>query len=140
MLVAFAARVLIPPGFMPASDRSLSLQICWEDLPSAVLAYLQPSPAGSMDSADTGSMDMASMDMASIDMGSTEEPHHHHQSPSRSEHCIFGTACSAGPIPFLPPTDFTSAQRRSGLAPASIAATVLLVHLPQPRAPPGQLS
>ncbi len=68
-------------------------------------------------------------------------PLHHHGSPSESEHCVFGTACNAGPIPQLPlPRDFSSAATARAVAFASLAGTLYLVHLPQPRAPPGRLS
>jgi len=113
MLVAFALRGLIPAGFMPASDRPFSLEICWEGLPAGVLAHVGPSRQGP----------------------------HHHGSPSQSEHCVFGAGCSAGPIPHLPlPGDFSSAQQLIAVVFVSIAGAVHLVHLPQPRAPPGQLS
>jgi hypothetical protein len=126
MLVAFALRVLIPPGFMPASDRPFSLEICWEGLPANVLAHVEPSHADSMD--------MASMGM---DQG----PDQRHGTPSHSEHCVFGTACGAGPFSHLTlPSDFSSAQQLLAIAFASIAVGVRVVHLPQPRAPPGRLS
>jgi len=106
MLAAFASCALIPPGFMPASSRPFSLEICREGLPAGLLAQ-----------------------------GS------HHHLPSQSEHCVFGTACSAGPIPHLPlPRDFSSAQQLRAVAFASIALAVRVVHLPQPRAPPARLS
>jgi hypothetical protein len=106
MLVAFASRVLIPPGFMPASDRPFSIEICWEGI-----------------------------------RGPQEGPHHHHGSSSQSEHCVFGTASNAGPIPHLPlPSDFSSALKLRTAAFASIAVAVRVVHLPQPRAPPNRLS
>jgi hypothetical protein len=111
MLVAFASRVLIAPGFMPASDRPFSIEICWEGLPADLLGDPQ------------------------------QGPHHHHGSPSQSEHCVFGTACSAGPISHLPlPSDFSSPQQLRADAFASIAVAVRVVHLPQPRAPPRRLS
>ncbi len=39
MLLAFAVRALIPQGFMPASDRSFSIEICPEDLPAQLLPH-----------------------------------------------------------------------------------------------------
>ncbi len=110
MLVAFATRALIPAGFMPTSERPFSIEICWEGFPADMLTH--------------------------------GEPHHHHSgSPSHSEHCVFGTACSAGPTPYLPlPSDSSSAKQLRAVAVVSIAGAVRLVHLPQPRAPPGRLS
>jgi hypothetical protein len=118
MLAALALRVFIPPGFMPASGRPFSIEICWEGLPADMLAHVESSQADSMG------------------MG-----HHHHGSPLQSEHCVFGAACSAGPIPHLPlPSDFSSALKLRAVAFASIAVAVRVVHLPQPRAPPSRLS
>lgn len=133
MLVAFASRVLIPPGFMPASGRPFSIEICWEGLPADMLAHVEPSHADSMH------RDLEGDSMSH--RGPQQGPHHHHGSPSQSEHCVFGTACSAGPIPYLPPpSDFSCAQQLRAVAFASIAVAVRVVHLPQPRAPPSRLS
>jgi hypothetical protein len=107
MLVAFASRMFIPPGFMPASDRPFLMEVCWEGLPMQAMG----------------------------------PHHHHHGTPSQSDHCIFGTACGAGPIPHLPLlSDFSSTLKLYAIAFSSIAVAVRVVHLPPPRAPPGQLS
>jgi hypothetical protein len=135
MLVAFASRALIPPGFMPASDRPFSVEICWEGFPAGMLAHGEPPHADSMG--------MASMAMDSMShRGSPQGAHHAHSgNPSHSEHCVFGTACSAGPIPHPPlPGDLSSARQLRAVTFVSIAEAVRLVHLPQPRAPPGRLS
>jgi hypothetical protein len=127
MLVAFALRALIPPGFMPASDRPFSIEICWEGFPAVMLAHGAPADAHSL---GTHAMGMDSMGVR----------HHHSGSPSNSDHCLFGAACSAGPLPHLTlPSDISSQPLRA-IAFVSIAGAVLLVHLPQPRAPPGRLS
>ena len=127
MLVAFVLRALVPPGFMPASDRPFSIEICWEGFPAAMLAHGEPPHADSM---DMGSMPAHS-----------GAQHHHSGSPSHSEHCVFGTACSAGPIPHLPLlSEISSTQQLRAVAFASFAGAVRVVHLPQPRAPPGRLS
>jgi hypothetical protein len=119
MLVAFASRALIPPGFMPASDRWFSIEICWEGLPAEMLG---------MDS-------MPAHPQQGVHL------HHHSGSPSHSEHCVFGTACSGGPIPHLPlPSDISPTQQLRAVAFVSFAGAVRVVHLPQPRAPPGRLS
>jgi hypothetical protein len=39
VLFAFVVRALIPQGFMPASDRTLSLQICPEGFPASLLRH-----------------------------------------------------------------------------------------------------
>jgi hypothetical protein len=145
MLVAFASRGLIPAGFMPASDRPFSLEICWDGLPAGMLAQLGRAHADSMGMESMG-MDMPADSMAanpghSTSHGGLPQGPHHHGSPSQSDHCVFGSACSAGPIPHQPlPSEFSSTRQPRAAAVASIAADVHLVHLPQPRAPPLRLS
>lgn len=39
MLLAFAARALVPAGFMPASDRAFSIEICPEGFPAQLLVH-----------------------------------------------------------------------------------------------------
>jgi hypothetical protein len=130
MLVAFALRALIPTGFMPASDRPFSLEICWESFPAGMLAHGEPPHA---DSLDEHSMGMDSMSYR----GPLHGAHHHSGSPSHREHCVFGTACGAGPIlQLLLQSDISSALQLRTVAFDSIAGAVRLVHLPQPRAPP----
>lgn len=160
MLVAFASRALIAPGFMPASDRPFSVEICWDGFPAAMLGQGEPARTDSM-SMDTDSMSMDSMPMDSVvapsiapdsirdsmqrepvgDSMSRRGPpqgEHHH---SHNEHCVFGTACSAAPIPYLPlPSALLFALQLRPVAFLAIAGAVRLVHLPQPRAPPGRLS
>jgi hypothetical protein len=126
MLVAFASRALIPAGFMPASGAPFSLEICREGLPAGWLAQVDSSHAESMDMGDMPMGDSAS---------------HHSGTPSDGEHCVFGTACSAGPAPHLPLASlYSSAGQLRAVAFASLAASVRVVHLPQPRAPPALLS
>jgi hypothetical protein len=148
MLLAFAVRALIPPGFMPATDRPFSIEICWEGLPAQMLAH--GGPAGHADSMDMGSMSSGSMSSDSMRAdpvrASTHESHppggqHHSGGSPHSEHCVFGTACSAGPIPHLPlPSDISSTEQLLAVDFVSVAGTVRLVHLPPPRAPPGRLT
>lgn len=140
MLVAFASRAFVTPGFMPAKGRPFLLEICAEDLPAVLLA---PANASSADS-----MDMASMDtdaMPAENSATTRVPppglHHHGESSSHGDHCVFGSVCLAGPIPHLPPISrFSCARPPRAVAPASIAVAIRVVHLPQPRAPPSRLS
>ncbi len=118
VLVAFASRMLIPPGFMPASGRPFLLEICREGLSADMLAHAMPAHSTARH-------------------GPLQEEHHHPGSPAQSEHCVFGTASGAGPIPHLPlPSDFSSAPQLRAFAFASIGVAVRVVHLPQPRAPP----
>jgi hypothetical protein len=145
MLVAFLSRGLIPQGFMPASGQPLSLEICWEGLPAEMLAHSEPSRSEPMD------MDMESMSMDSMPADSMApislsrnlplQAGHHSKGTPQGEHCVFGTACCAGPTPHLPRAgDFASTITRHAVAFASMAVDVRVVHLPQSRAPPGQLS
>lgn len=139
LLVAFASRALIPPGFMPASDRPFSIQICWETFPAEMLTHGEPPHA---DSTGMDSMHRELAGDATSHRDPLPEAHHHHSgSPSHSEHCLFGTACSTGPIRHFPLLgDSSSAQQLRAVGFASIALAVRLVHLPQSRAPPGRLS
>jgi hypothetical protein len=136
---------------MPATDRPFSIEICWEGLPADILAHVEPSHADSMpmDSTDMVSIDMDPVPADPMAADSTQDPTfhraqqepHHHGSPAHSEHCVFGAACSAGPITDLTlPGDFSSARQLRVVAFASIAVAIRVVHLPPPRAPPRQLS
>jgi hypothetical protein len=132
MLVAFAARALIPSGFMPAPGRPFAIEICPEGFPAEMLEH------GAAHHADSVGMD--SMDMESTSPGSMPA-HHHSGSPSHSEHCVFGTASNAGPVTYLhPPTGISSAPQLRAIALDSIPVAVHLVYLPQPRAPPRRLT
>jgi hypothetical protein len=134
VLVAFVSRALIPPGFMPASDRPFSIEICWEVFPADMLAHGEPTRAGSM-GLDSMKLE-AARDFASHRDTFPGAQHHHSGSPSHIEHCVFGTACGTGPIPHLPLLgDSSSAQQLPTVEFASIAGAVRLVYLPQSRAP-----
>jgi hypothetical protein len=153
MLVAFALRALIPPGFMPASGHPFSLEFCWEGLPTEMLANSEPPGADAM---DMPSMDMAGMPTdsprhfiqrkpaadAATHGSPVQRAHGHHGgSPTHGEHCVFGTACSPGPTPCLPLAgDISPAQRLRAAPFISSPGAVCLVHIPQPRAPPRRLS
>jgi hypothetical protein len=139
LLVAFASRALIPAGFMPASDRPFSIEICWEGFPADMLAHGEPAHAGSM---GMDSMHGEPVGDSTSHRDSLPGAHHHHSgSPPHSEHCVFGTACSTGPIPHLPLLgDNLSAQQLGAVEYVSIAGAVRLVHLPQSRAPPGRMT
>jgi len=130
LLVAFALRALIPQGFMPASGRPFSLELCWEGLPTALLAHDDP--------ADTATLGMDSMPMGPMHGHS---PGAHHHPGSSSDHCVFGAACSPGPITeVLQPSDFAVPPPLRAVAFVSFASAIRLVYLPQSRAPPAQLS
>jgi hypothetical protein len=158
LLVAFGVRALIPAGFMPASDRPFSIEICSEGFPADMLARGEPPHADSVGMHSVGMDSVPAHSMAADSMHDSMHPqavrdrtprrgplpgaHHRHSgSPWNREHCVFGTACSAGPIPHLPlPSDISSGHQLRVVAFVSIAGAIRLVHLPQPRAPPRRLS
>jgi hypothetical protein len=140
LLVVFALHAFVPSGFMPAKGRPFLLEICDEDLPADLAARVNPSSAHSMDMA---SMDMDAMpaENSILNRVAQQRPHHHGGSSSRGEHCVFASACIAGPIPHWPTSgEISRARPLRAVALAAIAVAVRVVHLPQPRAPPSQLS
>ena len=145
MLVAFASHAIVPSGFMPAKGRPFLLEICSEDLPADLAAHVEPA---SVDAMDMASMDMSAMDMPAMPaedstskLVAPQGSHHHGGGSSRAEHCVFASACSAGPVPHVPTSgEFSRARPLRTVALASIAVAVRVVHIPQPRAPPSHLS
>ncbi|MGH8303028.1 MAG: hypothetical protein ACRET5_16340, partial [Steroidobacteraceae bacterium] len=121
----FALRALIPVGFMPASDGSLSLMICPGGLPGWVL------PGRSMPPSDGIRMS-----------GAMRMPAHPHPGHSLMDegYCAFTTGFSSAPPPLLLTALFLLLS-----CIAVVAMTVLptdgtrLVHIPQARAPPAPL-
>lgn len=117
VLLAFALRALIPLGFMPAGDGTLSLMICPGGLPAGLLQASPMPMSGGMP---------------------TPQQHHGHGSADQS-YCAFTTGFSSAPPPLL----LVNLLLLFTLA-ALIAVTVLapagirLVHLPQARAPPAR--
>jgi len=84
LLIALFVRALIPAGFMPATDRPLSFQICPDGFPAQRLrtAALDPHAAHHHHDGHSGGT-------------------HNHSSAS-SEHCVFAAAAGAGPLAFAP--------------------------------------
>ncbi|MDE2136881.1 MAG: hypothetical protein KGJ68_05545 [Gammaproteobacteria bacterium] len=100
-------QLLIPAGFMPADDAALSLQICPEGLPAALLAH-----AG-------------------------HHHHHGGGGHRGGEHCVFAAGGANGPPSQHTPATASprtglvaAASWRAPLLP------VRLVHLPEARGPP----
>jgi hypothetical protein len=104
LLVALVFRGLVPTGFMPASDRPFSIEICHDGFPTQLLSHHGSKHPGSA---------------------------------SHFEHCLFGSASTAGPAPHIAPV-LSLALTRLGLvfAVEPSPVSVRLVHVPQPRAPP----
>lgn len=119
VLLAFALRALIPVGFMPASDGSLSLMICPAGFPAALL------PGGSMPM--SGGMPMP--------------VHQHHGHGLTDEgYCAFTTGFSSAPPPLLLAALFLLLSCIAVItATAPAPAGIRLAHLPQARAPPAAI-
>lgn len=128
VLLTFALRAVIPVGFMPASDGSLSLMICPGGFPTELLQ------GRGMDQGIGQGMGQG------IGM-SRGRPMPQHQHPGHSlmdeGYCAFTTGFSSAPPPLLLAAlvlllSFVAVIAVTVLAPASRC----LVHLPQARAPP----
>jgi len=111
ILAAFGVHALLPAGYMPGGGR-LSLQICPEGLPAQFLA------------------------------GGAAHPHHPGSpTPGHTDHCAFGCAGAGGPLPqFSALATVALISHAPPVDAAAVAPAIRLVHLPQPRAPPGPLS
>lgn len=117
VLLAFALRALIPLGFMPAGDGTLSLMICPAGLPAGLL----PAMGKSM----------------SMSGGPIPQPRHPDHALISDAYCAFTSGFSAAPPPLLTATlllllALVALTAVRVLAPAGIR----LVHLPPARAPP----
>ncbi len=109
VLLAFALRALIPIGFMPAADGSLSLTICDEGFPAGLV---HPAAHGPAASAGAG--------------------HHSHE-----DHCPFCGASTPAPGPLFTALARVVWVAVATVAIAvSCRALITLLHLPQARAPP----
>lgn len=110
LLLALAVRALIPMGFEPADDGSLSLTICAEGFP----AYLLPHAPLTADQRIA-----------------------HHRGTSHHEHCLFCNSSTSAPAPLLAVAASVVFVEIAATVPAlSHTETVHLVHIPQARAPP----
>jgi hypothetical protein len=64
--------------------------------------------------------------------------HHHGGSPAHHDRCVFGSAGPGGPLASLSPlVDAPAGSQALAVDGLSVALGIRLVHLPQPRAPPG---
>ncbi|MGH8180723.1 MAG: DUF2946 family protein, partial [Steroidobacteraceae bacterium] len=118
-LLALALRALIPIGFMPAGDGTLSLMICPGGFPSALLPQ-EKSPQEGM-----------GMPMP--------QPHHSGSGHGAMEagYCVFTTGfSSAPPPPLMAPFFVLLACLGFVLARVAAPGGIRLVHVPQARAPP----
>jgi hypothetical protein len=154
-LLAFALRSLIPIGFMPAGDGTLSLMICPGGLPAGALRGGEVTgktvgqetdrsvpTSGGIRTSGGMAMSMSGGMRISGGMlmpGGTPLPaHSHHGNGLMDEgYCGFTTGFSSAPPPLLLAAlllllSYVALITVTVLAPAGIR----LVHLPQARAPP----
>src|SRR6185312_10582136 len=118
ILLVFALRALIPLGFMPASDGTLSLMICPGGLPLALLPQEKTMQDG---------------------MGTpVPQPHHHGHGVMEDGFCAFTTGCSPAPpaLLLLSVLALLIASLGVALPRVAVPAGTRLVHVPQARAPP----
>jgi len=117
VVLAFALRALVPTGFMPGGTGALTLQVCPDGFPAALLAAPGDSHAGHRHHQPEGSQ-------------------HDHQSWT-SGHCVFSAVAGAPPVTHSP-----IAIARAEIAMPSVRPDVAPVFLDirfriaQPRAPP----
>jgi hypothetical protein len=111
VVVVFALRALVPIGFMPADDGSLSLMICTDGIPPALLPEQKMMP----------------------------QPHHggHGDTDDGDAFCAFTMGFSSAPPPVLV-LAFALLLVCLGIVLTRVAvpAGIRLVHIPQARAPP----
>jgi hypothetical protein len=130
LLLALVTRALIPAGFMPATDRPLSFQICPEGFPAQLLASSQDPHAHHHHGA-------GAEQPASAQSGAASAGTHHQHSAAGNEHCVFAAAAAAGPLAFAP--TFAAEAAIALPLPATVLPSrteSLRFRLPQPRGPP----
>jgi len=139
LLLALVTRALIPAGFMPATDRPLSFQICPDGFPAQLLAGSQDPHAHHHHGVhgaghpDTGAEQTPA---AQSDEAANAGTHHQH-SAAGNEHCVFAAAAAAGPFAFAPTFAADAAIALPIAAPSLPAHTESLrFRIPQPRGPP----
>lgn len=117
VLLALALRALIPIGFMPAGDGTLSLMICPGGFPPSLL------PAQKTMQNDMG------MPMP--------QPHHSGQGVMDDGYCVFTTGFGSAPPPLLV-VALVLLLACVGVVRTRVATPtgVRLVYVPQARAPP----
>ena len=106
MLLAFALRALIPPGFMPASDRPFTVEICPEGFPAELL------------------------------MMGGHHHHHGGPQSHTEHCVFGTACASAPPSHPALLTDLSPSTLVRATPLVTVAAIVRLVHLPQVRGPP----
>jgi hypothetical protein len=91
LLVGLLVRSLIPAGFMPATDRPFSFQICPDGFP----AHLLKSEAGGVHAEHHHNHQDPNADPGAGTDGGGES---HRHSSAGSNHCPFSAGAAAGPL------------------------------------------
>lgn len=129
-LLALALRALIPIGFMPAGDGSLSLMICPGGLPAGLLPGMGRSTDTGMRNGMDGSLRISGR-------AKTPEQQHRGRGLTDQGYCAFTTGFGSAPPPLLPAALLLLLSLATVIAVTVLApAGIRLVHLPQARAPP----
>lgn len=150
LLIALFVRALIPAGFMPATDRPLSFQICPDGFPASLLNEGASGMAGpevllhASQHHDDGGLVQAGPhhhDHAAMLARAGHDhsgPAHNHSSAS-AEHCVFAAAAGvfalAWAATFSAPAATITAPDVDYLPPSF---ETLRFRLPQPRGPPAR--
>jgi hypothetical protein len=126
VLLALAVRALVPAGFMPATDRPFSFEICPDGFPAQLLH--QGSEAVHQHHHHDAQNDGSSQ---------SSTPGSHDHGAARAEHCVFAAAASVGPAPQIA----VLVHAIESLAPPQLYFFTRLPELTrhrvqQPRAPP----
>jgi hypothetical protein len=163
LLIALVVRALIPAGFMPATDRPFSFQVCPDGFPAELLSDASKAlpPGGDSAAVDTGALahaghhhhdalaaansDNSAMAHAGHHHDAANMPGlaHHHDAPghnhgsANAEHCVFAAAAGAFALAFAAtfsaPAATISAPDVAYVSPAFESHRY---RLPQPRGPP----
>jgi hypothetical protein len=102
LLIALVARALIPAGFMPATDRPLSFQICPDGFPAHMLRSAHAGHGGHHlhDTPNAHAAAAEQLDVAHEHGAADESGARHQHSSISAEHCVFAAAAGAGPLAF----------------------------------------
>jgi hypothetical protein len=165
LLLALVVRALIPAGFMPATDRPFSFEICPDGFPAALLIDSAEDAPFTEQVSDSGAM-MPAGHHHGIDgaLASAASPHHgmdgalaahvhhtdglsasghnhsdpaHHHSAANTEHCVFAAAAGAFALVFL--ATLSAPADNLGAPDVPCVSPAFQAHrfrIPQPRGPP----
>jgi hypothetical protein len=126
VLLALVVRALVPAGFMPATDRPFSFEICPDGFPAQLLH--QDDQTSAHHHHHPAQDDVS---------GQSSQHGSHDHGAARAEHCVFAAAASVGPAPQIA----VLLDAIESLAPPQLYFFTRLPELTrhrvqQPRAPP----